>query len=344
MDLGDGLLGVAGAGAVALGVWWGVRRVAASAPAAVPAAVPGMVPASPGSSAPGPSGGARSATPAVQPMTLATLLAYPVGQVPGPDALAWVPAQHAARVVQAAGQGLGLFALAHHPVGYYGPALDAAQRAAAYLWDLGVDPCPPALYSALVAAHAATGVPLPLLLGVAHVESQFLDNGAVPNAVCTPGHCTVGNTAPADGGPVGLLQVTAAACAQVGVSYAAAQQSATTNALAGARYLAYLAGQHGVAPTSTVYAAWAPVLAAYGEGTDSPAIALATSGSWVAQHTPSQAVVAQQTVSRPAAPAAFRPAAVTCQTVTARLAVGSTTRVVTSRVCSDGTRTVLAIS
>lgn len=332
---GLGLLALAG-GAIA---YWRSRAAADTVTAATPSA------GAASASAPGPSGG--SPAPA-ETMTFQTLLAYPVGKIPVSDALAWVPAQNAARVVADQGGGYSLFDLAHHPVGYTFPdghQYEAAQRAAAYLWDLGVDPCPPALYADLAAASQATGVPLPLLLGMAHVESGFLDGGLVGNSVCVPGSCLPGNTGQATGGPVGLLQVSSVAAAQVGVSYAAATASPASNALAAAKYLAYLAGQHGLAPTSTDYAAWASVLEAYGEGPDSPALALATNGSWVAQHTPAEATVTQQATNQSAAPAAYQaPTPVTCTTSVATLSVGTVTKRVTSRVCSNGTRTILSIT
>jgi len=338
---GDWVLGAGLAAGAGVGVLYWRHRTAGAA-SVPPATGTGS---SPAPSAPGPTTSREPV--AAQPMTLATLLAYPVGHIPVPDALAWIPAQNAARLMTTDGGGYSLFDLAHHPVGYMFPdghQYEAAQRAAAYLWDLGVDPCPPALYADLAAAHAATGVPLPLLLGVAHVESGFLDGGLVGNSVCVPGACIPGDTGQATGGPVGLCQVSAVACAQVGVAYSAAVASPASNALAAAKYLAYLAGRAGVAPTSTDYAAWAPMLAAYGEGPDSPALALATNGQWVAQHTPAEATVTQQATNQPAAPTAYQTAApVTCTTSVATLSVGTAIKRVTSRVCSNGTRTVLSI-
>ena len=333
------MLVVGGAGVLAAGGYVAWRRLAPAGPSAT------VTPT--GNAGPGPNGGTAATA---QPMTLAILLQYPAGQIPVPDAVAWVPAQDAARVMQAQGGGYGLFDLSHHPVGYTFPDGQphiAAQNAAAYLWDLGVDPCPPVLYADLQAASQATGVPLPLLLGMAHVESDFLDGGLVANAVCVPGHCTVGDTAaaPALSGPAGLLQVAPVACEQVGASYALAVSSPAANALAAARYLVYLAGQHGVNPASTDYAEWAPVLAAYGEGPNSAALGLATDGAWVAQHTPAEAVVTQQATNRAAAPAAYQtPTPVTCATSTAHLSVGGVAKTVVSKVCSNGARSVLSIS
>ncbi len=313
-----GVLGVAGAGVV----YWRAR-LAGINPPAIP-------------SAPGPTGlTGASATGAAAPMTVATLLQYPVGQIPVPDAVAWVPAQNAARVMQDQGQGQGLFNLAHHPVGYYGPSEDNAQRAAAYLWDLGVDPCPPALYADLQAASQATGVPLPLLLAVAFTESTFLRDGTAANAGVV-----------SSAGDVGLMQVGPQAAQQVGLSWAAVQQSSATNALAGAKYLAYLAGLHHVPVGSTDYALWAPVLSAYGEGAAAAAtIANAGTAVFVAQSTPAAAVVTQQATNRAAAPTAYQtPAAVTCTTAVAHLSVAGAVKTVTSRVCSNGTRQVQSIT
>lgn len=340
MKTGDAALAAGGLGALALGGYVVWRRLG---PAGTPATVTPT-----GTAGPGPNSGSPSTA---QPMTLALLLQYPVGHIPVSDAVAWVPAQNAARLMQAQGGGYGLFDLSHHPVGYTFPDGQqhiAAQNAAAYLWDLGVDPCPPALYADLQAASQATGVPLPLLLGVAHTESTFLAGGLVTNGVCTPGSCTVGHTAgPGNGGgPVGLMQVSLVACQQVGVSYAAATSSPASNALAGAKYLAYLAGLHHVPVASTDYALWAPVLVAYGEGTAATStMANAGNGGWVAQHTPAAAAVAQQATSRAAAPAAYQaPAPVTCTTATAHLSTAAGVQTVTSRVCSNGSRTVQRIS
>ncbi len=326
MRAGDATLAAGALGALALGSYAAWRRLA-------PASAPATVTPS-GASGPGPNSGTASTA---QPMTLALLLQYPVGKIPVSDAVAWVPAQNAARLMQAQGGGYGLFDLSHHPVGYTFPDGQqhiAAQNAAAYLWDLGVDPCPPALYADLQAASQATGVPLPLLLGVAHTESTFLLDGTRTNSSMLTG-----------GAYVGLMQVGQSAAKTVGLSWAAVQQSAATNALAGAKYLAYLAGLHHVPVTSTDYTLWAPVLAAYGEGADSPAIGLATDGTWVAQHTPAAAAATQQATSRAAAPAAYQaPTPVTCTTSTAHLSTSGGTRTVTSRVCSNGSRTVQHIS
>ena len=323
---GDLLLAAGGMGVVGVGGLLLLGRLRSQAAGVVPATVAPSTATQPGPSGP----------PAAAPMTLATLLAYPVGHIPVPDAVAWIPAQTAARVMQAQGAGYGLFDLSHHPVGYTFPDGQqhiAAQRAAAYLWDLGVDPCPPALYADLLAASQATGVPMPLLLGVAHTESTFLLDGTAANRAVISA-----------AGDVGLMQVGPSAAAQVGLPWASVQASAATNALAGAKYLAYLATQAGIAPTSTDYPAWAPVLARYGEP-NSPAIALAQDAGWVAQHTPAQAAVTQQATNHTAAPVAYlRPAAVVCQTAVAHLAVGGATKTVTSRVCSNGTRSVVSIT
>jgi len=140
--------------------------------------------------APGPSGGDDTTTTATTdanpcaPMTMFCLLHNPVGGIPVPDALAWVPAQNAADEIYYHGGGVSFFDLAHHPVGYYGESLIPAQRAAAYLWDLGIDPCPANLYADLVAASSQTGVPVPLLMGIAHTESTFLSYGTVLNSGC----------------------------------------------------------------------------------------------------------------------------------------------------------------
>ena len=327
MKTGDAVLAVGGLGALSLGGYVAWRRLA-------PASAPVTVTAS-GSAGPGPNSGSASTA---QPMTLATLLQYPVGKIPVADAVAWVPAQNAARLMQAQGGGYGLFDLSHHPVGYTFPDGQqhiAAQHAAAYLWDLGVDPCPPALYADLQAASQATGVPLPLLLGVAHTESTFPLDGTRSNRSMLTG-----------GAYVGLMQVGQSAAQTVGLSWAAVQQSAATNALAGAKYLAYLAGLHHVPVASTDYALWAPVLAAYGEGASASAtMANAGNGGWVAQHTPAAAAVAQQATNRSAAPAAYQaPAPVTCTTSTAHLSTSAGVQMVTSRVCSNGSRTVQHIS
>lgn len=327
MKAGDVMLVAGGAGVLAAGGYVAWRRLA---PASLPATATPT-----GNAGPGPNIGPAATA---QPMTLAMLLEYPVGQIPVPDAVAWVPAQDAARVMQAQGGGYGLFDLSHHPVGYTfpdGQSHIAAQNAAAYLWDLGVDPCPPALYADLQAASQATGVPLPLVLAVAHTESTFLLDGTRSNSSMLTG-----------GSYVGLMQVGQSAAETVGLSWVAVQQSAATNALAGAKYLAYLAGLHHVPVSSTDYALWAPVLAAYGEGAAAATtIANAGDSHFVAQHTPAEAVVTQQATNRAAAPAAYQvPAPVTCTMSTAHLAVGGVTKTVVSKVCSNGTRIVQSIS
>jgi hypothetical protein len=272
-------------------------------------------------------------------MTMFCLLHHPVGACPVPDAEAWIPAQYAADAVWRSG--LSLFTLTHHPVGAFGPALIPAQQAGDYLLRLGIDPCPPALYAALAAASQATGVPLPLLLSVAYTESTFLDYGQVPNSGCVPGACSVGQTGVPNGGPVGLMQVSAVAATQVGVPYADVVASYTSNALAGARYLAYLAGEYQMAPSSTDWAAWGAVLAtAYGEGAAATStISQATDPAWIASQTPAnaQAAQAQRLTAAPAAPAAFVPAQVTCRTVTL-LVNGNEVRVTA---CSNGTWTLV---
>jgi len=218
---------------------------------------------------------------ACAPPTLACLLRYPVGHLPGPDPAQWIPAQEAARLVAASPY--DLFTLAHRPVGAFGPQWIPAQRAAAYLWDLGIDPAPRALYADLVAAHRATGVPLPLLLGVAWTESTFLRYGTVPNSRLFP----PGGSA-AQGSPVGLMQVSRAAATQVGLAYPAVVRSARVNALAGARYLAYLARRLGRSPTMPLGPGWQPVLAQYGEpGAES--LVLAQNPAWLAHVTPHRA-------------------------------------------------------
>lgn len=273
------------------------------------------------------------------PMTMACLLQYNMGALPVPDQLAWIPAQWSARVVQASG--LSLYALTHHYYGYYGLSFVTAQEAGAYLMALGIDPVPSAIYEALAAASTSTGVPLPLLLSVAFTESSFLQYGQVPNSGCVPGHCTVGNTGVANGGPVGLMQVTAIACAQVGASYAAAITSPQANALAGAQYLAYLARSHGLSPTSTNYGAWQALIAtSYGEGAQAATtVQQAADPTWVRQQTPTAAVVkqTQRLTEAPPPPPAAVPPQVTCRVVT--LSVNG--RPVRVEACSNGTWKVL---
>jgi len=296
--------------------------------------------------APGPSGSDTMTTTSsvttdanpCAPMTMFCLLHNPVGGIPVPDALAWVPAQNAADEIYYHGGGISFFDLAHHPVGYYGESLIPAQRAAAYLWDMGIDPCPANLYTDLTAASSATGVPVPLLLGIAHTESTFLSYGTVLNSGCVPGACTAGNTGSASGGPVGLMQVSSEACAQVGVSYSEAVSSSAVNALAAAKYLVYLAGLNGLDPTSTDYAAWEPELAAYGEP-NSPSIVYAQDHAQVAQATPAKAEATQSAavITRTPAPAALVPAVVTCRDYFTQ----EDGREVTIRACSNGTRTIV---
>ena len=300
-------------------------------------------PAIAANSSPGPSGdssasGISTSSNPCAPMTMFCLLHNPVGGIPVPDALAWVPAQNAADAIYYHGGGISFFDLAHHPVGYYGESLIPAQQAAAYLWDMGIDPCPPQIYADLVTANAATGVPIPLLLAIAHTESTFLSYGTVLNSGCVPGACTTGNTGNANGGPVGLMMVSSEACVQVGVPYSEAAASTQANAIAAAKYLVYLAQQHGISPTSTDYVQWEPVLAAYGENPSTSAT-LAGSSSWVAQHVPAEAQAKQSAaaITRTAAPAALVPAVVTCRDYFTQ----ESGREVTIRACSNGTRTIV---
>ncbi|MDA8118470.1 MAG: transglycosylase SLT domain-containing protein [Gammaproteobacteria bacterium] len=328
-------IALGGAAGLELGIYAAHRLQASSIPAGTGSSATGA------SSSPGPSGdssaSSQSSNPCA-PMTMFCLLHNPVGGIPVPDALAWVPAQNAADEIYYHGGGISLFDLAHHPVGYYGESLIAAQRAAAYLWDLGIDPCPPQIYADLVTANAATGIPIPLLLAIAHTESTFLSYGTIANSGCVPGACTRGNTGSANGGPIGLMMVSSEACAQVGVSYSEAATSTQANAIAAAKYLVYLAQQRGISPTSTDYAQWEPVLAAYGENPSTSAT-LASSSSWVAQHVPAEAKAAQAAVAitRNPAPPALVPAVVTCRDYFAQ----EGGREVTIRACSNGIRTIV---
>jgi|GEM_PF-3050570 len=318
-----GAAGVA-AGAAGFGVWW----VSTRAERVGAAQLPGSQTATVGGVAYNP----------CDPMTLFCLLHHPVGGLPVPDALAWIPAQRAADLVWQSG--ISLFDLTHHPVGYYGPALIQTQYAADYLLRLGIDPCPPSIYAALASASSATGVPLPLLLAVAYTETRFLQYGQVPNSGCVPGICLPGQTGQAVGQPVGLMQVSGVACQQIGVPYADAVASVDANALAGAKYLAYLAGQYGFPPSSTDYSAWAPVLAnAYGEGAAAAAtIDQVQSASWLASQTPATATTtqAQRFTAAPTPPQTLVSSTVTCRTVT--LLVNGVYQKVTT--CDNGTWTL----
>ena len=74
--------------------------------------------------------------PSCNPVTMACLLDYAVGNMPVAHPEQWVPAQIAARQVVASGY--NLYALTHHPVGAFGTAIIPAQRAADYLANLGI--------------------------------------------------------------------------------------------------------------------------------------------------------------------------------------------------------------
>lgn len=268
------------------------------------------------------------------PMTMGCLLDHPVGGLPVPDALAWIPAQRAAVLVWRSGH--TIFALSHHTLGYYGASLIPAQEAADYLLHLGIDPCPPALYAALATASSRTGVPLPILLATAFTESTFLRYGHVANAAEQSGT-----------GATGLMQVTPIATVQVNQTYGLAipwssvQTSPATNALVGAYYLRYLATQTGLAYTNPNASAWTSVLEAYGEGSMAQlTVVHAGDASWVNANTPASAsrVQAQRTQTAPA-PAVLQSGTVTCRVVTMR--IGSAYTAV--RTCSDGTWTQAAV-
>lgn len=278
--------------------------------------------------------GSGTATNPCDPMTMGCLLDHPVGGLPVPDALAWIPAQRAAVLVWRSGH--TIFALSHHPFGYYGASLVPAQEAADYLLRLGIDPCPPLLYAALATASHRTGVPLPILLATAFTESTFLRYGQVANAAEQSGT-----------GATGLMQVTAIATAQVNQSFGLAipwsnaQTSPATNALVGAYYLRYLATQHGLAYTDPNASAWTPVLQAYGEGNMALlTVSNAGSGAWVDANSPAPVASAQakRTEATPA-PKALQPEAVTCRVVTMRMGSAYTT----VKTCSNGTWTQASV-
>lgn len=271
--------------------------------------------------------------PTCDPMSMACLLDYAVGHIPVSHPAAWVPAQQAARLVYGSGQ--DLFALTHHPVGYFGSGLIPAQHAADYLLSIGIDPCPPAIYTALQVASATTGVPLPILLGTAYTESRFLQYGHVANAALVN---------PATGA-TGLMQMTPIAVAQVqqsfpkeaqaeGITWATVQANYTTNALAAAWLLRYLATQEGVPYDSVDYAAWQPVMVRYGEGgAAATTISQAASSTFVAANTPYHAQVKQYT----AGVRATKPQ-VTCT----YHFIGAPQGIVTVQTCTNGTTRVVA--
>lgn len=289
-------------------------------------------------SAPGPSGSVSSSGPC-DPMTMHCLLAYSVGRLPVPDALGWIPAQNAARLVQASGHSIPQ--LVHEPIGHYGSKEEPAQQAAQYLIDIGVDPAPQFIYAALAAASRRVGVPLPLLLAVAYGESRYLDYGTRPNQSLVSPY-----------GDVGLMQVGQTAVTQIdrsyhaGLTWAAVQTNVAANALAGAYVLRYFASQRGLNYRSVDYAAWQPIVAeGYGEGTAALlTIRNAQSTHWTALQDPKVVRTMQAaritTVKAPrvTVPAVVRPKTVQCRVI--RMYVGSVRRVAMVRVCSDGQWTV----